>query len=69
MIRWKVFVDEQSGKTVHGFHITKEGADCRYEYIDSDEQTRLFSEKMYQCPLPEGELNNNKAVQQFQEWL
>lgn len=69
MLRWKVFVDEQNGATVHGFKITKEGADIRYEYIDCDEQARSFADKMYQCPLPEGELSNNKALQQFPEWL
>ena len=69
MLRWGVFVEEQNGTTVHGFHITKEGADTRYEYINCDEAKRSFTDRIYQCPLPEGELNNNKAVQQFQEWL
>lgn len=69
LIRWKVFVEEQNGTTVHGFHITKEGSETRYEYIDCDEQTRQFKDNIYQCPMTEGELNNNKAVQQFQEWL
>ena len=69
MLRWKVFVDEQNGTTVHGFKITKEGAETRYEYIDCDEQTRTFADRIYQCPIPEGELSNNKLLNQFPEWL
>ena len=66
--RWGVLVDELNGTTVHGFKVTKEGAETRYEYVDCDEQTRIYSDKIYQIPLPESELNNNKAVQQFPEW-
>ena len=69
LCRWGVLVDEFNGTTVHGFKITKEGANTRYEYIDCDEQARIYSEKIYQIPLPEAELNNNKAVQQYPEWL
>lgn len=69
LCRWEVLVDELNGTMVHGFKITSEGANTRYEYIDCDEQNRIYSEKIYQVPLPEGELNNNKALQQYPEWL
>ena len=67
--RWGVLVDEFNGTTVHGFHITREGAQTRYEYIDCDEQARVYSDRIYQIPLPQSELDNNKAVQQYPEWL
>lgn len=67
--RWGVLVDELNGTTVHGFHITKEGSDTRYEYIDCDEQERVYSDRIYQIPLPESELSDNKAVQQYPEWM
>ena len=67
--RWGVLVDEFNGTTVHGFHITKEGSDTRYEYIDCDEQERVYSDRIYQIPLPESELSDNKAVQQYPEWM
>lgn len=69
LCRWEVLVDELNGTTVHGFKVTSEGANSRYEYIDCDEQTRIYTDKIYQIPLPEGELSNNKALQQFPEWL
>lgn len=69
LCRWEVLVDELNGTMVHGFKVTSEGANTRYEYIDCDEQNRIYSEKIYQVPLPEGELNNNKALQQYPEWL
>lgn len=69
LCRWGVLVSEQNRTTVHGFHITKEGADTRYEYIDCDEQARVYSDKIYQIPLPESELSNNKALSQYPEWL
>ena len=69
LCRWEVLVEELNGTTVHGFKVTSEGANSRYEYIDCDEQTRIYTDKIYQVPLPEGELSNNKALQQFPEWL
>lgn len=70
MRRWKLAHIEYSGPSsrVHGFKITKEGGLYRYLYIDADEMNRFFPEKFYQVPLPEHELQNNKAVQQYAIW-
>jgi hypothetical protein len=53
---------------VHGLKIIKEGAILTYSYVDCDKQDRHFPEKMYRIPLPESELMNNTAVQQYPEW-
>lgn len=70
MRRWKLAHKEYSGPSarVHGFKITKEGGLYRYLYIDADEKDRFFPEKFYQIPMPEHELANNKAVQQYAIW-
>lgn len=70
MRRWKLAHIEYSGEKamVHGFKITKEGAACRYTYINADEHKRFFSEKYYQIPIPQAELSDNKAVQQYPTW-
>ncbi len=70
MRRWKLAHTEYSGTQamVHGLRITKEGAACRYTYINADESKRYFSEKYYQIPIPEDELSNNKAIQQYTIW-
>ena len=67
--RWRVLVEEQNGITIHGFRITKEGDDTRYEYIDCDEQSRVYSDRIYQIPMPQSELDYNAAVQQYPEWM
>lgn len=70
MRRWKLAHIEYNGASarVHGFKITVEGASHRYTYIDADEQDRVFPEKFYQIPIPEEELSNNHAIQQYAIW-
>lgn len=70
MRRWRLAHIEYNGpgSRVHGLKIVKEGAIYTYFYIDCDKQDRSFQEKMYRIPLPEGELINNTAVQQYPEW-
>lgn len=71
MRRWKLAHTAYTGakSRVHGLKIEKQGATFIYTYVDCDKQNRLFQEKLYRIPLPETELDNNKAVKQFSEWL
>jgi hypothetical protein len=70
MRRWRLAHIEYNGpgSRVHGLKIIKEGAIYTYFYVDCDKQDRSFQEKMYRIPLPETELMNNTAVQQYPEW-
>ncbi|MBW8327238.1 MAG: RagB/SusD family nutrient uptake outer membrane protein [Prolixibacteraceae bacterium] len=70
MRRWHLAHTAYSGpgSRVHGFKIVKEGANMMYSYVDCDKQDRSFPEKMYRIPLPETELMNNSAIQQYSEW-
>ena len=40
----------------------------RYTYVDVDNQDLNFPKKLYRLPVPVGELNNNKEIDQFPEW-
>jgi hypothetical protein len=70
MRRWRVAHIEYSGpqSRVHGLKLVKEGAIITYFYVDCDKQNRSFEEKMYRIPMPETELMNNSAVEQYPEW-
>ncbi len=70
MRRWRLAHIEYNGpgSRVHGLKIIREGAIYTYFYIDVDKQDRSFQQKMYRIPLPETELMNNTAVQQYPEW-
>lgn len=70
MRRWRLahIKYNGAGSRVHGLKIIKEGAILTYSYVDCDKQDRHFPEKMYRIPLPESELMNNTAVQQYPEW-
>lgn len=70
MRRWRLAHIEYDGpgSRVHGLKIVKEGAIYTYFYVDCDKQDRSFEEKMYRIPLPETELMNNTAVEQYPEW-
>ncbi|MDR0510352.1 MAG: RagB/SusD family nutrient uptake outer membrane protein [Rikenellaceae bacterium] len=70
MRRWELAHTAYTGIRVHGFKITQEsGGAFRYEYVDCDLRDRIFDQKLYRIPLPVTELDNNKAVSQFSEWL
>ncbi|HBG24351.1 MAG TPA: RagB/SusD family nutrient uptake outer membrane protein, partial [Rikenellaceae bacterium] len=70
MRRWRLAHIKYNGAAsrVHGLKIVREGAIYTYFYVDCDKQDRSFQEKMYRIPLPETELMNNTAVQQYPEW-
>lgn len=68
MRRWKLSEKAYTGYRVHGMKITKEGSGYRYQYVDADGQDRKFLNRMYRLPIPDAELRNNKAIQQFPEW-
>ena len=68
MRRWKLSEQAYNGYRVHGLKITKEGSGYRYSYVDCDGQDRKFLTRMYRLPIPDAELQNNNAIQQFDEW-
>lgn len=70
MRRWELAHIEYSGpgSRVHGLKIEKQGANYIYTYVDCDKEDRYFPTKMYRIPMPETELANNSAVQQYEEW-
>lgn len=70
MRRWRLAHIAYTGpqSRVHGLKIVKEGTKTIYTYVDCDKQDRSFSEKMYRIPIPETELMNNSAIQQYPEW-
>lgn len=68
MRRWRLAEEAYTGYRVHGLKITKEGSGYRYQYVDADGQDRKFLSRMYRLPIPDAELRNNNAIQQFPEW-
>lgn len=59
-----------AGYQQHGLKITKTGEDTYlYQYVTVDEKDRTFAEKLYRFPMPESELNSNKLVSQYTEWM
>lgn len=64
MRRWKLAHIEYHNYRCHGFKIT--GAN--YEYIDVDYEDRKFLEKTYVLPIPDEELKNNSAIEQYDQW-
>ncbi len=69
MRRWELGVSEYNESRVHGLKIVKNDDDSfTYTYVDCDLQDRYYPEKLYQIPLPEEELENNSAIQQYTEW-
>ena len=68
MRRWKLSEEAFTGYRVHGLKITKEGSGYRYQYVDADGQDRKFLNRMYRLPIPDAELQNNNAIEQFPEW-
>ena len=68
MRRWRLSEEAYNGYRVHGLKITKEGSGYRYAYVDCDGEDRKFLSRMYRLPIPNAELQNNNAIQQFDEW-
>lgn len=55
---------------VHGLKIesTAVAGQFKYTYVSVDDKDRNFPAKMYRFPIPESELNANKAITQYPEW-
>jgi hypothetical protein len=76
--RWgvahKQYPEGLTGYQQHGLKITKAGTDSegkpvfQYQYVSVDDKNRNFPQLMYRFPMPEGELANNGAVEQYEEW-
>lgn len=69
MRRWKLAHTEYTGYRVHGMKISKDPGGFFYELVDCDLQDRSFLQKTYVFPVPDSELSNNSAIQQYDEWL
>lgn len=68
MRRWKLSEAAYTGYRTHGLKITKEGSYYRFSYVECDPQDRKFLNRMYRFPIPNSELQNNSAIEQFAEW-
>lgn len=72
MRRWKLadknYPDGYNNYRVHGMKITGTTGNYTYQYVDCDKQNRKFLSKTYVLPVPNSELNNNSAIQQYDEW-
>ena len=64
MRRWKLAHIEYTGYRVHGFKIVG----GTYEYVACDNEDRSFLPKLYVLPIPDSELANNSAIEQYAEW-
>lgn len=80
--RWEVaalkYPEGLTGYKLHGLKIERNDSGTAdddsddvytYTYVTVDDEYRNFPEKMYQFPLPQGELDSNGAVDQFSQWL
>jgi hypothetical protein len=69
MRRWQLAATAYTGYRVHGLKIVKNlDGSFTYTYVDCDKQDRYFPSKLYRLPLPQDELTNNTAIQQYPEW-
>ena len=68
MRRWRLADTEYNNYRVHGLKISKEEGVYHYEYVDCDLQDRRFLAKTYILPIPYTELNNNSAIEQYDQW-
>ncbi len=68
MRRWRLAHTEYNGYRVHGMKISNSKDGWLYEYVDCDLQDRKFLEKTYVLPVPYSEMENNGAIEQYDEW-
>ena len=69
MRRWRLAHTAFTGVRAHGLKIEQNAnGSFTYYYVTVDNQDRNFPEKMYSCPIPESELNNNKEITQIAAW-
>ena len=69
MKRWELAESAFTGIRLHGLKIEEDAAGgYLYTYVEVDDQDRNFPAKMYRCPIPQAELNNNGLINQYPEW-
>jgi len=68
MRRWKLADTEYNNYRVHGLRISQNAMGYLYEYVDCDLQDRKFLAKTYILPIPDDELANNSAIEQYDQW-
>ena len=69
MKRWELAESAFTGIRLHGLKIEKDAAGgYLYTYVEVDNQDRNFPAKMYRCPIPQAELDNNGLINQYPEW-
>lgn len=69
MRRWRLAHTAFTGVRAHGLKIEQNAnGSFTYFYVTVDDQDRNFPEKMYSCPIPESELDNNKEITQIAAW-
>lgn len=67
--RWGLGTTLLNGVKMKGVKPTKVGEGYKYEVINCDgARTRIYHEKYNRFPIPLAELQQNTAVQQFDEW-
>jgi hypothetical protein len=64
--RWMIG-PETLGQNLQGMRITKNGDNYSYE-VQSNVSDRVFDTKMYVYPIPQNEINKNKAMEQNPLW-
>jgi hypothetical protein len=69
MRRWKLAHIAYNNYRVHGLKITSKPLNTyEYEYVDCDKEDRKFLSKTYVFPIPYSELQDNNAIEQYDEW-
>ena len=69
MRRWGLSHTAFTGIRRHGLKIEKQAnGSFVYTYVEVDHKDLNFPQKMYQCPLPSGEISGNQLVDQYPEW-
>ena len=72
MRRWRLadknYPEGYNNYRVHGMKISGTAGSYLYQYVDCDKQNRKFLSKTYVLPVPNTELNNNSAIEQYDEW-
>ncbi len=71
--RWRVahenYPEGLNNYQCHGLQIEDNGdGSFTYTYVSIDNENRKFNERMYRLPMPDGELENNSLVEQYEEW-
>ncbi|MBR1958322.1 MAG: RagB/SusD family nutrient uptake outer membrane protein [Tidjanibacter sp.] len=69
MRRLKLAHTAFSNYRTHGLAVEKlSETSFKYTYIECDDRTRYFEDRLYRVPLPQEELDGNEFVDQYKEW-